>query len=80
MTCADGIFKDSEGISMWSFQTKRNALHEQLLLAPESNPSEFVRRYLAQKSVAPKTIKKTSLVERSLKLMSHPGATAKSVG
>jgi hypothetical protein len=34
---------------MWSFQTKRNALHEQLLLAPESNPSEFVRRYLAQK-------------------------------
>jgi hypothetical protein len=34
---------------MWGFQIKRSALHEQLLLAPESNPSEFVRRYLANK-------------------------------
>jgi hypothetical protein len=35
---------------VWGFQTKRNALHEQLILqAPEVNPSEFVRRYLLQK-------------------------------
>jgi hypothetical protein len=34
---------------MWGFHNKRSALHEQLLLAPESNPSEFVRRYLANK-------------------------------
>ena len=34
---------------MWGFQNKRTALHEQLLLAPEANPSEFVRRYLANK-------------------------------
>jgi hypothetical protein len=65
---------------MWSFQTKRNALHEQLLLAPETNPSEFVRRYLAQKPGAPKPIKKASLVERSIKLMTHSATAAKSVG
>jgi hypothetical protein len=34
---------------MWNFATKRNALRERMLLAPETNPSEFVRRYLAQK-------------------------------
>jgi len=33
---------------MWNFQSKRSLLHERLLLAPETNPSEFVRRYLAQ--------------------------------
>lgn len=36
---------------MWGFQSKRRGLREQLLLqAPEANPSEFVRRYLLQKS------------------------------
>jgi hypothetical protein len=65
---------------MWSFQTKRNALHEQLLLAPETNPSEFVRRYLAQKPTAQGTFKKASLVERSLKLMSHASPAAKATG
>lgn len=63
---------------MWSFDKKRNALHEQLLLAPETNPSEFVRRYLAQKPVAQGVFKKTSLIERSLKLMSPSTAKAAS--
>ena len=36
---------------MWGFQVKRNALRDQLVLqAPEANPSEFVRRYLMQRS------------------------------
>jgi hypothetical protein len=38
---------------MWGFQTKRNTLREQLLQAPEVNPSEFVRRYLLQKPETP---------------------------
>ncbi len=42
---------------MWSFHNRRNALHEHLLLAPESNPSEFVRRYLAQKDRKEKAVR-----------------------
>ena len=62
-TGADGIRKDSEVIAMWSFQSKRNALHEQLLLAPETNPSEFIRRYLAQKPAQPAPRRSPSAVK-----------------
>ena len=55
MTGGDTDAKGAEGDSMWVFHTKRNALREQLVLqAPEVNPSEFIRRYLQQKSLASK--------------------------
>jgi hypothetical protein len=40
---------------MWRFQSKRNSLRDQLLLAaPEANPHEFIRRYLHARPLSSK--------------------------
>jgi len=63
---------------MWRFQSQRNPLRDQLVLAaPEVNPHEFVRRYLLarpQFSIESQrqSLERTQLEQGRLSRQPHP--------